>query len=96
MKCHHLIVFFTYLIVLSRASPEAETLNVEELEAEHRSAKPEPFLDRLAAFFSGVSHNKKGPGHVHTPSAPAPGPAGRRHTHNGIHSCRRARRPSMR
>ena len=31
----------------------------EELVAEHRSAKPEPFLDRLAAFFSGAGQNDK-------------------------------------
>ena len=55
--CHFLLL--SCLIVYAASSPEAETLQVEELEAEHRSAKPEPFLEKLAAAIFG-SNEKSG------------------------------------
>lgn len=56
MKCHYLLLVFCLLKLINA---EAELKAVEELTAEHRSAKPEPFLDRLAAFFTGGSVDKK-------------------------------------
>ena len=60
MKCHFNIrvsaivcLYFASAVFLVHASPDAETLTVDELTAEHRSAKPEPFLDKIAAFFAG-------------------------------------------
>ena len=73
MKCHLLVC-----CLLFATASRAES-NVENLEAEHRSAKPEPFLDRLAAFFSGAGNKKdKRPPplqpqlpHLHTQTAAA-------------------------
>ena len=48
--CHFLLL--ASALALALATPEAET-KVEELEAEHRSAKPEPFLEKLAAAIFG-------------------------------------------
>jgi len=49
MKCHLVLLFCIISLHSSVTSQETD-----ELLAEHRSAKPEPFLDRLAAFFSGA------------------------------------------
>ena len=54
MKCH-LVLFFSLISFLSSVTSQEP----EDLVAEHRSAKPEPFLDRLAAFFSGAGQNDK-------------------------------------
>lgn len=56
MKCHSYILV---LCLLKLINAEAELSTVEELTAEHRSAKPEPFLDRLAAFFTGSTEKKQ-------------------------------------
>ena len=48
--CHFILVSS---IVLANAEAELPTTVVEELEAEHRSAKPEPFLEKLAAAIFG-------------------------------------------
>ena len=58
MKCHLVLVYSTLCLfqaLSSQASADLPDLKNEELIAEHRSAKPEPFLDRLASFFSGGS-----------------------------------------
>ena len=54
--CHFILVSS---IVLANAEAELPTTVVEELEAEHRSAKPEPFLEKLAAAIFG-SNDKTG------------------------------------
>ena len=63
MKCHLFILVCLHLIASNaKADAEAETLPIEDLQAEHRSAKPEPFLDKIAAFFAGGNtrkHDKK-------------------------------------
>ena len=62
MKCHLVLISLFSVLQLSsniHSVTSQETLKTEELVAEHRSAKPEPFLDRLAAFFSGGQNDKK-------------------------------------
>jgi len=62
MKCHLVLISLFSVLQLSsniHSVTSQETLKTEELIAEHRSAKPEPFLDRLAAFFSGGQNDKK-------------------------------------
>ena len=63
MKCHLFILVCLHLFASNaNADAEAETLPIEDLQAEHRSAKPEPFLDKIAAFFAGGNtrkHDKK-------------------------------------
>jgi hypothetical protein len=41
----------------SDGDPDADA--IADLEAEHRGAKTEPFLDRIASFFGGGSSDKK-------------------------------------
>ena len=76
MKCHSILCL---LVIIGgqysgvQASPEAETLSVDELTAEHRSAKPEPFLDKIAAFFSGNTRKQDKPTYQHgAASVPRP------------------------
>ena len=76
MKCHSILCL---LVIIGgqyswvKASPEAETLSVDELTAEHRSAKPEPFLDKIAAFFSGNTRKQDKPTYQHgAASVPRP------------------------
>ena len=54
----HLILFCIVLIIPALADAELPTTVVEELEAEHRSAKPEPFLEKLAAAIFGSNNDK--------------------------------------
>jgi hypothetical protein len=37
---------------------DAEATALSDLDAEHRGAKTEPFLDRIASFFGGGSNDK--------------------------------------
>eukprot|EP00093_Oithona_nana_P000528 00528.XXX_2216_2581_1 [CDS] Oithona nana genome sequencing. len=67
----HLILFCTVLIIPALADAELPTTVVEELEAEHRSAKPEPFLEKLAAAIFG-SNNDKTSNKRPPPRAPRP------------------------
>ena len=59
MKCHLVLIFSILQLSSIHSVTSQELLKTEELVAEHRSAKPEPFLDRLAAFFSGGQNDKK-------------------------------------
>ena len=75
MKCHSILCLLVIIGGQSwvQASPEAETLSVDELTAEHRSAKPEPFLDKIAAFFSGNTRKQDKPTYQHgAASVPRP------------------------
>ena len=58
MKCHLVLLSLISIFQLNNISL-VTSQETEELVAEHRSAKPEPFLDRLAAFFSGGQNDKK-------------------------------------
>lgn len=58
-KCHQLCLVLTviaYSLVQAESDP-ALSPN-EDLPVEHRAAKPEPFLDRIAAFFSGATNTQ--------------------------------------
>ena len=75
MKCHSILCLLVIIGGQSwvQASPEAETLSVDELTAEHRSAKPEPFLDKIAAFFAGNTRKQDKPTYQHgAASVPRP------------------------
>jgi hypothetical protein len=80
MKCHSNIIFVvTVILVLNfktgLASPDAEsktTTLTEDLPVEHRGAKPEPFLDQIAAFFGGGGNANKKVGHQNQQKRPMP------------------------
>ena len=66
MKCHRsllllLLIAVSASVVVGDADPDPEAkkppplLPPEKLLLEHRSAKPEPFLDRLASALFGTS-----------------------------------------
>ena len=76
MKCHLIFCLLVIGVCQSwvQASPEAETLSVDELTAEHRSAKPEPFLDKIAAFFSGNTRKQDKPTYQQHGAASVPRP----------------------
>jgi hypothetical protein len=59
MKCHCFITFALLSALSSTAADKGPPLKLPlpdpMLEFEHRSAKPEPFLDRLASALFGSS-----------------------------------------
>ena len=66
MKCHcsrTFVAILAFSVAVNFVSCDSESdpdpSSSPDLEAEHRGAKTEPFLDRIASFFGGGSNDKK-------------------------------------
>ena len=72
MKCHYsrtLLSVLALSLAVNLVSCDSEsdpdpTSGGPDLEAEHRGAKTEPFLDRIASFFGGGNDKKNKPNQV--------------------------------